>query len=404
MNLIQTEAPYQNQKEGFYFLHQWRNIDHSKIEKFVREMFGKIEKLDPEFHAEIEKKSNISTYLGDFITYMDDYIIVQKYKENEKKFNFFVPKIVYNNFYLLNNALYVPISMLEKSPIDRVTDEEGKKNKIYANLNPIYNFTFDFISGFVFFKNKKIEIDIFLRILYKDNEKILEDLQQNGLINIKDEIYSKDELKKFSKFLGFHKETIFEEMSPKDFIDNFLILDYYHELFEDFYGLKGIEEVVWKIVELFLTGKNIDMANIKNRRIVHVEYLLKPLFESYLRLLYGIIDRKSQNFLISMNPKVILTTGFTQLLHGGNLYDISLPYPSPLINKVSQDISIIKEGRLPKSWQRNDKSAFGVLCPITISASKPAANVVFTTDTQVNKFGRILLNNFEEDFETESGE
>jgi len=395
MNLILTTDPYEVKQEGFYFLHEWREVDHAKIEEFINEIFEKIKEFDPEFEYIIDKKSNISPYLGDFITHMYDYHIYQKYKKLERKFNILVPKLIQKNYYILNNALYVPILMLEKSPIDRVTDEEKKKNKIYANLNPIYNFTFDFNEGYIFFRNKKVEINIFLRVLFENDDDKLKDLEENGLIQFprKDIIYTKEEKKKFIKFLGFHKESVLDNYAAAEFIDKFLIFKYYHEMFEDFYGLKGIKDIIWKIIELYLTDEPIDMADIKNRRVVHVEYLIKPLFESYLRLLYGIIDRKSQNFLITMNPKVILTTGYTQNLHGGNLYDISIPYASPLINKVSQDISIIKEGRLPKSWQRNDKSAFGILCPITISASKPAANVVFTTDTQINKFGRILTQN-----------
>ncbi len=393
MNLVTIQNPYQEKTEGFNYLHEWREVDHAKIEEFINEIFAKIKKFNPKFDYSIEKKSNISPYLGDFVTHMTDYYIHQSFGTQERKFNLLIPKLVSGNYYILNNTLYVPILMLEKSPIDRVTDEKKKRNKIYANLNPIYNFTFDFIENYLFFRNKKIEIDIFLRILYENDQEKLNELEQNGLIHFpkKDLIYTKEEKKKFVKFLGFHKESAIDEYSAADFIDTFLIFDYYHKMFEDFYGLKGIKEITWKIIELFLTDEPIDMANIKNRRVIHVEYLIKPLFESYLRLLYGIVDRKSQNFLITMNPKVILTTGFTQNLHGGNLYDISLPYPSPLINKVSQDISIIKDGRLPKSWQRNDESAFGVLCPITISASKPAANVVFTTTTQVNRYGRILI-------------
>jgi len=391
MNLVTIKEPYAEKAEGFNYLHQWRTVDHAKIDEFIYEIFAKIKTFDQDFEYTIEKKSNISPYLGDFVTHMYDYHIQQYYKKQEKKFNILVPKLVQGNFYILNNALYVPILMLEKSPIDRVTDLEKNKNKIYANLNPIYNFTFDFVEGFIFFRNKKVEIDIFLRLLYENDPEILNELKENGLVNFDKEIYTKEEKKKFVKFLGFHKESAIDDYEVSEFIDNFLIFNYYHEMFEDFYGLKGIKEIVWKIIELFLTGQTIDMANIKNRRAIHVEYLLKPLFESYVRLLYGIVDRKSQNFLVTMNPKVILTTGFTQNLHGGNLYDISIPYASPLINKVSQDISIIKEGRLPKSWQRNDESAFGVFCPITISASKPAANIVFTTDTQLNRYGRILI-------------
>ena len=144
-------------------------------------------------------------------------------------------------------------------------------------------------------------------------------------------------------------------------------------------------------MDIFLNGEVIDMANINNRRIIHIEYLIKPLFELYLRLLYGIIDKKNQSFLTTMNSKVIMTTGFTQNLHRGNLYDISIPFAAPLIHKVSQDINIINSGRLPKSWQRNDESAFGIICPITVSAQNTASNIVLTTETMINQYGKIKL-------------
>jgi len=405
MNTIVYENVYKTAEsdKNFMHLHEWREVDHQKIEKTVHEIFNKIKLIDPEYKVLIEKKSNISPYLGDFITYQDEYYIYQEYKNFSREFSFFVPKLIQKNYYTLNNALYVPILMLEKAPIDRVMSEPDAKvikNKIYANLNPMYNFTFDFhvankskkkIERIVFFNYKKIELDLFLRVIFKDDEDKLEELYQNGLIHTKETTLG--DKRKFVKFLGFHKESFFDDIDLVKWIDTFLILDFYHELFEDFYGFRGIKNIVWKIIELFLTGEKIDMSDIHNRRIIHSEYLIKPIFESYLRLLYGVIDKNGQNFLITMNQKVIMTSGFTNNLHRGNLYDISIPYALPLINKVSQDISVINDGRLPKSWQRNDSSAQGILCPISVSAANVGANVVFTTQTLVNEYGRLKLKN-----------
>jgi len=385
MNLIKIKNQELLQ-ENQYSIKDWRKVDFSKIDEFINECFANVKKLNPEFEYEINKRNSISPYLGDFINYMDEYIISQKYKTFEKTFNFFVPKLIQGNFFYLNNALYVPILMLEKAPIDRVNTD--KKNKIYANVNPIYNFTFDFVNKKVFFNFKKISIDLFLRTIFHDDEEYLDFLFEKELIEKK--TITLAEKRKFVKFIGFHKDSFFDEIDMAQWIDEFLILSYYHDLFEDYYGIRGIKEITKKIIEYYLTGYEIDMADIKNRRVVHIEYLIKPLFESYLRLLYGAVDKTSQGFLISMNPKVILTTGFGNNLHRGNLYDISIPFPTPLIHKVSQDISIINDGRLPKSWQRNDKSAFGLLCPVSVSAQDMASNLVFTSNTKLNKFGRIL--------------
>ena len=399
MNLVKFENVYDKIQDGWYYMHQWREIDHKKIDNILEDMFSKIKKIDDRYIYQIDKKSNISPYLGDFITYQNEYFIYQEYKDFSRKFNFFVPKIVNHNYYILNNALYVPILMLEKSPIDRVLIKTPTKNenKIYANLNPIYNFTFDFnykvskneIIKVVYFKFKKIELDLFLRIIFDGDDEALEFLLEKGYIFKKD--HSISEKRKFIKFLGFHKEAYFDEINMAEWIDEFLILEYFHDIFEDYYGIRSIKDIILKIINLHMSDEDIDMSDISNRRLVHIEYLIKPLFESYLRLLYGAIDKNGQNFLITTNPKVILTTGFTKNLHRGNLYDISLPFASPLINKISQDITVISDGRLPKSWQHCHKNAYGIACPISVSAQNTATNLVLTTNTLINEYGRIRL-------------
>jgi hypothetical protein len=202
--------------------------------------------------------------------------------------------------------------------------------------------------------------------------------------------YTKEEYKKFVKsFLDFYKWEHFNDIDLLEWMDNFLLLDYYRKIFIDYYGIDNFGDIIKKVVDLYVMGEPIDMATLSNRRIVLVEYLIRPLFEIYVRLLYGIIDKKSQNFLPTINEFAVITTGFNGLLHRGQLYDISNPYPLPLIHKVSQDIQIIKQGRLPKSWQRNDESGFGVICPISVSPQSMGTNLVFTSSARINKLGRL---------------
>jgi len=388
MNLIPGKKVYEPIK-NWYYVHEWRKVDFEKIDQFVHEMFANIKDIDPEFEYEIEKKSDVSIYLRDFISFYDNYHIKQKYKQHEKEFNFLVPKLLYGNYFIMNNAIYVPLMFLEKGPIDRVMTDD--KNKIYANLNPVYNFTFDFDKKkgiYVYFKNKKIESDIFLKVLFEDEPEKWNEFLSLEVIN--DLEYSSSYKRKFAKFLGYHKDSYFDDIKIDEWINKYLILDYYKGIFKDYFGFDDIKSIILKILDYYKTGQEIDMADINNRRVILIEYLIRPLFELYARLLISIIDKKSQNFLPTLNPNVMLTTGF-KLMHRGNLYDISLPYPSPLINKISQDILIIKDGRLPKSWIRNDESAFGIVCPISVSAQKTASNIVFTTNTLINKFGRISL-------------
>jgi hypothetical protein len=234
-------------------------------------------------------------------------------------------------------------------------------------------------------------MDIFFRVLFANDKDYLIQLMDIGLIT--KTTYTKEERKKFVKnFLDFYKWEYFNDKDILAWMDNFLLLDYYREIFIDYYDVDNFGDIVKEVVTLFVEEKPIDMATLSNRRVVLTEYLIRPLFEIYVRLLYGIIDKKSQNFLPTINEFAVLTTGFNGLLHRGQLYDISNPYPLPLINKISQDIQIIKNGRLPKSWQRNDSSGFGLICPISVSPQNMASNLIFTSSARINKLGRLKIN------------
>ena len=60
----------------------------------------------------------------------------------------------------------------------------------------------------------------------------------------------------------------------------------------------------------------------------------------------------------------------------------------PLLHKVSQNIYIIKE-KIPRSWTANHPSAYGKICPITVSAQNMGENLVFTSDVRIDYYGLI---------------
>jgi DNA-directed RNA polymerase beta subunit len=387
VNLINPQLP--ELKEGEWFaISQFRHVDFEKIPKFINNMYENIKRIDSEFNYEITYENQTSPYLEDGATFYKRLTVSQEYKDQKNKISVLIPRLLNDNFFLLNGSYYVPLLFLEKAPIDRILNKEANKNKIFINLNAVYNFTFDFVKGMVQFRSKKISLDIFLRIFFRDDKEYLKQLQKEGLIT--KDTYTKEEYKKFVKnFFDFYKWNFFDTIDIIEWLDQFLLLDYYRNIFKDYYGIDNLKDIIKKVITFYLEDIEIDMATLGNRRVVLVEYLIRPLFEIYVRLLYGIVDKKGQKYLPTINEFAVLTSGFSGLLHRGQIYDISNPYPLPLINKVSQDIQIIKNGRLPKSWQRNDKSGYGVICPISVSPQNMGTNLVFTTSARINQFGRI---------------
>jgi hypothetical protein len=390
LNLINFDLP-QTQDGNWMAIKDFRTEDFAKIPKLMKNMYDNIKKIEPEFNFTINFENQSSAYLEDSTTHYEKLIIEQTYQDQNNTLSVLIPRLMHSNFFLLNGSYYVPLLFLEKAPIDRILNEEANKNKIFINLNAVYNFTFDFQKKMVQFRSKLIPLSVFLRIMFQHDKDYLVTLLDLDLIE--KTTYTKEEYKKFVKnFLDFYKWEYFNDIDITEWMDEYFLLDYYREIFNDYYGLTNLKDIIKKVVDLYVTNEDIDMATLSNRRVVLVEYLIRPLFEIYVRLLYGIIDKKSQNFLPTINEFAVTTTGFNGLLHRGQLFDISNPYPLPLINKVSQDIQIIKQGRLPKSWQRNDESGFGVICPISVSPQNMGTNLVFTSSAKINKWGRLKIN------------
>ncbi len=392
MNLVNFNSPMVI--EGDWMpIKDFRKHDFEKIEPIMNNMYKNIKKIDPDFKYNVLLEDQSSPYLEDGATFYKRLTIEQEYIDSlgalqNNTLSTLIPRLMQDNFLIMNGSNYVPLLFLEKAPIDRILNPEAKKNKIFINLNAVYNFTFDFQKKMVQFRSKLISMDIFFRIIYANDHDYLIELMDLDLVT--KTTYSKEEYKKFVKsFLDFYKWEYFNDIDILEWMDEFLVLDYYREIFMDYYGISHFGDIVKKVVELYILDEPIDMATLSNRRIVLTEYLIRPLFEIYVRLLYGVIDKKQQNFLPTINEFAVITTGFNGMLHRGQLYDISNPYPLPLINKVSQDIQIIKQGRLPKSWQRNDESGFGTICVISVSPQNMGSNLIFTSQARINKLGRL---------------
>jgi hypothetical protein len=301
----------------------------------------------------------------------------------------------------MNGSLYIPLMFLERSPIDRINDIDPitgiNTGKILLNILPSFNLTFDFANSKVLYKGKKIiENNTFFSLIFNkdEDEEYRQYLLDNGIITEFIETFDEDSfykvIKSFDlKSLNIQKDG--DQISLSDFFDDYLLLDYFKGMFKRMYGVDDIKSILKIIVQYNLENTFIDMSDLKNRRVVINEYLINPIFEYYLRFLRNIADQKeavNKTFIPSMNPQVIITSGFRGMMHGGAYYNISLPFVVPLLYKVSQKIYIIGE-KVPRSWTANHPSAYGKICPISVSAQNMGENLIFTSDVRLDRYGLI---------------
>jgi hypothetical protein len=402
MNLVPTKQRTIS-GDGWYTIPDYRKPDHNKIFGILDDMFLRLSKtFNIQYKIEfIDKVEDSKVYLSEYATYMNQINIHLDINGEKTVVKLKYPQLVHDNYFIMNGSLYIPLMFLERSPIDRINDVDpitGKnEGKILLNILPSFNLTFDFINSRVLYKGKKIiENDIFFSLMFntEDDKEYIQYLIDNNIITKYVDHLDEDEFYKVIKAFDLKSLNIQKEgrdITLAEFFDDYLLLDYFKGMFKKIYNVDTIKEILKIIVKYYLDNTFIDMSDLKNRRIVINEYLINSVFEYYLRFLRNIADTKDPTkkpFNPSMNSQVLITSGFRGLMHGGSYYNISLPYVVPLLYKVSQKIYIVGE-KVPRSWTANHPSAYGKICPISVSAQNMGENLIFTSDVRLDEYGLI---------------
>lgn len=391
MNLIKFEK--MQAEPGWYLLRDFRKYDYEKLKLITMNILNNLKLARSEFNFTFNIKNADSIYHGGFSHKLDKYVIQLQIGKYLNKIELEVPKLVNDNCFILNGSLYVPILFLERAPIDRVGSKAEKKNKILLNIltQPI---TFDWNAKKVKF-NKKVDLDIsvFFKSLFYDEsyKEFLEEFYLTfGKPRTGNRELTHEECKiKTLESLGIVGHDRFKTMQVDEFFDNFILLDYIKEIFFNYYGYHDIKNIVRVVYQFYKEDRIIDMSDIRNRRIVMMEYLMQPVFEWYNKIIYNFIDSSYKEFLIpNLKENSIISEGFRERMHGEQLFNITLPYIAPIVHKISQKIIIIKD-KVPKKWTSNHPSAMGILCPISVSAQDMGQNLVATLETELNFYGKI---------------
>lgn len=391
MNLIKFNE--MEAEKNWYLLRNFRKYDYQKIKLVLMNALNNLKEIRPEFTFNLNIKNADSLYHGGFSHKMDKYILETQIGKYMNTINLEVPKLVYDNCFMLNGSLYVPILFLERAPIDRVGSKSEKKNKILLNIltQPI---VFDWNGKKVKFSGKNdLDISIFFKSIFYDKaytEFLNEVLEIFGEPMSGNKKLNFNECKiKTLEAMNITGQDRFNYLEVDEFFDRFVLIDYFKDIFFDYYGYRDFKNIVRVVYEYWKNDIEVNMSDIRNRRVVMAEYLMHPIFEWYTKTLFNFIDSGYKEFLIpNLKENSILTEGFRERMHGEQLFNITLPYITPIVHKLSQAIIIIKK-KVPKTWTSNHPSAMGVLCPISVSAQDMGQNLVATLETEVNFYGRI---------------
>ena len=390
MNLINYSKNVISDKTWKTFA-DFREVDHAKLKPILQNMLANVQELlGTGFKYDISISSYTSDYLAEKPTYYDNYNIAISFGEHKNNIKFFYPKLIKGNYFIMYGALYIPLVFMERAPIDVFQTSKGKK--ITVNMLPSYLFNFDFTKANILIKKRSVNLGTFMRVMFEEND-YYESIVKAGIIPRCEQKTFAEAKALVIKTMGFYTTEYFEsnpDLTLAEIFDKYLLLDYFKGMFKDYYGVDNIKDIIKKVVEFQQQDAAMEMASLENRKIVMNEYLIKAIYEWYIRLIYSAIDRREgQSFIPTINANVIITSGFRDNMHAGNFFNNGLPYTLPMINKISQDISIVKQGMLPKSWTSNHPSALGKICPISVSAQNMGSNIVASSNARINYYGRF---------------
>lgn len=405
MNLINFKK--MEASPGYMLLRNFRAKDDTKVLIILSEMLKKLKLARDNFNYTLEVKNADSIYSGGFTHKLEKIYMNLFLGKFHNEIVLDKPKLVHENCYQLNGSLYVPICFLERAPIDRISPKsKNQKNKLLLNLL-CEQIVFDFNAKLIkFSRYKSIEISVFFKAIFNDT--VYADFLQEiytmfGLPQINDRVLNVNECKTKTLYtLGFTGLDKFQELELWEFFDNYVILSYEKEILKDYYGYSDIRNILRICIEFYKRDIDIDLADIRNRRLVLMEYLMHPIFSFYNRILWNFLDSDYKEYMVPKLPSnSLINDGFRGRMFGEQLFNITLPYITPMIHKISQNIVIVSK-KIPKKWTSNHPSAMGVLCPISVSAQDMGSNLVATLETEVTFHGRIKSFNLNEPNESQN--
>lgn len=378
--------------DSWYFLKEFRKVDYNKMIPIISNILKNLKKMRPQFTYTMVIKNAESNYSGGYDHQMDLINISMVLGKYKNEVNLDLPRLVKDNTFIMHGSMYVPIYFLERGLIDKIKNDTNKIFSIFLNTIMI-NIGFDFKTNMVNFRKNGIDMSVFFCAVFGDgkHQGFLNNVYADfGEPRVNGKLLTMNECKlKVLEAMGIEKPVRFEHITLAQYFDEVVLLDYVKDIFKDYYGVDNFKDMVKVVYEFYKTDVEIDMSDIRNRRIVMAEYLMAPVLEYFRKTLITFSDGKYNDLFQNIKRNCILSDGFRGKMHGEQLFNIALPYITPLVHKVSQHIEIIHSGKIPKPWTSNNPSAMGVFCPISVSAQDMGTNLVATMNTKVNYFGRI---------------
>lgn len=389
MNLVKVDIPIQEYSNDKINLSLFRKYEYEhKLDKILQDISSNIKGIIPDIKFDISQTPLSVKYQGITENYFNSINFDISYKTFLSKFFTYFPKLVDNNFFVINSVEYIPTLIMERNPVD-LNIVNDKKRMVFIEMDVINHIIITINDGVkkkaeVKFNSFDIDFASFCEIFC--NDKIKEKLSNRGFL--KKRVSKEEALKNCIKGFGYSTTKYFDNNDFVDFINNKLVLPYFKELFKLNYGTDKYSDLVNIGIEYLLERSEHSLSNLKNRRVVFMEYLMIP----YLRMYYDTIKKhlRDQNLnpLPNLNESTIVKN-FTDIFGNKQQMNGAIPFAGLFYNKMSQKIFSISD-KIPLGWRVTDDSQFLKICPLSVSSTDPGESLVGVANLNVDFYGRFL--------------
>lgn len=401
--LFRHEEKVSNENDnGRILIEDFRYYQYALIEYFLEVVVDYISNKRNNY-LKINKitKEELFTYCGLKNNELDKYTVTieNQNKEIKQFFRLFIPRLIYNNFFILNGNYYVPLFYIIDKPITI------KENSI--NLSSLFSsITFNIKDNICIFTGQNLSIQKFVGLfMFGDESPLVRKLQQHTSFETNE------------KELVDYFERVFSIKSDiegyKQYIENFFFDQYTRYLYSTCYAnnkinveVNDLKNIIIVSLDMFYSGRSFNFIDLNNKRLCFIELLLSPLFKKAANIAYQTkkgyptdeikIDQYiiMKNFHKSTENKKKGKPDYSsyQGLSGKTQYDFVNFFSSLLTHKCS----LVKPGMKspPSSIALIHETHFEKLCPITISSTKPGEILSIIPEVYVDICGQFLdLNN-----------
>jgi hypothetical protein len=294
--------------------------------------------------------------------------------------HFSLPDLIDNVFFKLNGNFYVPKLYIADEPC---VIKENSAN-FYSLFSPLSMY---FKERRFTFIGSNFKLNEFLSILIDDtwDEDLIEQICDRWELNKLDFKYDKDILEFFAKKFN----TSEDQTEIKNRINQLFFDPWTLELYSSYYNIENptMSLILQKTIYRILNNQKPSFINLKNKRLVWVEYILKPYFKAIGIAAILLLNKKKVRVL-KLSLDGIVDHFYSQSgLNGNEFYNCTNGFSGLALYKASI-ANPFGTGNLPTEISSIHDTYKGKICPNSVSNKDTGKEVFLVPDQEIDlKFG-----------------